>query len=338
MLSALKIIISLLLITSLNLVPIALLYLHDSISLAYSPSRKALPFEVKSRWSARQIGIQLAKMDMVEYPMHFEWAAHWLHKEEQLRAGRYLIPGDTPPLGIVELLIEGAVLNPRRLTIPEGFTNKEIFDRVYQVCGIEPSAIEKTSHNPDLLTKYGIPGDDMQGYLFPETYDVAGFTSGDESRLIERMLREFKSVAKRIGLNEDKDLPNDLSPYEIIILASIIEREAHYVNEYPQVSAVFHNRLKRDMKLQSCATVHYAMGRWGGDLKYDDLELDSPYNTYKIKGLPPAPICNPGRASLQAALNPAATKDLYFIARGDGKHHFSRTLKEHNRAKRKYGK
>lgn len=172
----------------------------------------------------------------------------------------------------------------------------------------------------------------LEGYLFPDTYKVTATTT--EREIIDMMLArfareatpEFRQKAQKLGL----------TLHQAVILASIVEREAKVDKERPKVAAVFLNRMKKGWKLESCATVQYALGQPKARLLNKDLQIDSPYNTYKYSGLPPTPIASPGRASLQAAVNPANVDYLFFVVSQDGRHVFSRTLAEHNRAKAKY--
>ena len=174
----------------------------------------------------------------------------------------------------------------------------------------------------------------MEGYLFPATYLFRGLATEEE--IVKTMFTVFKDTFT--AEMEARAGQLGLTRHELVTLASIIEKEGGPVEEMPMVSAVFHNRLKREMRLQSDPTVIYGLEDFNGDLTREDLRTPGPYNTYRIDGLPPGPIANPGLAAMRAALFPADVGYLYFVSRNDGSHHFSESLREHNAAVRKYQK
>ncbi|MEI6306239.1 MAG: endolytic transglycosylase MltG, partial [Deltaproteobacteria bacterium] len=183
-----------------------------------------------------------------------------------------------------------------------------------------------------LLKRFGIYGDSVEGYLYPATYNLSRNSS--EEQLIIQMLEMFNKTYS--GLQGVDEVEQELSRQEIVTLASIIEKEAITPEEKPLIASVFYNRLRLKMPLQSDPTAVYGVRAFGGKVHKSDLGRKSPYNTYMIAGLPPGPIGNPGSGALQAVLHPATTKYLYFVARKDGTHQFSRTLDEHNRAVTRY--
>lgn len=166
-----------------------------------------------------------------------------------------------------------------------------------------------------------------EGYLFPETYEF--LTGAPPSDVVRRMLHQFSSVFAELRDSSPAPRSSPLAPSQVVILASIVEREAKVPEEYPRIAGVFLNRLNRHLPLQSCATVEYLLHERKGRLSVEDTKIESPYNTYLHVGLPPGPICNPGRRALTAALNPERNDFLFFVARGDGTHIFSRTAAEH---------
>ena len=179
----------------------------------------------------------------------------------------------------------------------------------------------------------GVPADSLEGYLFPETYHFGKFTT--EATLVKIMIDTFKERAlKKEFLQRARKI--GFTYHEIITLASLIEKETGKDSERKQISSVFHNRLKKNMPLQTDPTVIYAIENFDGNIRKRDLKIDSPYNTYRYKGLPPGPIASPGLKSIVAALYPEKTTNLYFVSRQDGSHQFSATLNEHNRAVQKY--
>jgi UPF0755 protein len=251
--------------------------------------------------------------------------------DSKLKAGKYILHPAMSIPEIVKDLSEGNVLNESiRFTIPEGLELKEIAE-LLEKKGLVDSEyfieIAKVKNFPFDFLK-GLPGDTtLEGYLFPDTYEVNKDIG--EKDIIKIMLRRFENIFNADFVSRARELR--LSVHEVITLASIIEREAKVDDERPLISSVFHNRLKIGKLLQSCATVQYALGERKETLLFKDLEIDSPYNTYKVPGLPPGPISNPGEASIKAALFPAETDYLYFVSNGDGTHTFSRTYGEHLR-------
>lgn len=236
-------------------------------------------------------------------------------KTAALKPGEYRLPAGASPKAIVALLAEGKTV-VRRLTVPEGLTVKQALALVAEAEGLEDAVVE-------------IP---PEGSLAPETYN---YSWGDaRADMVARMRRAQSRLLAELWPQRAPNLPL-ASPEEALVLASIVERETGVPHERPRVAAVFINRLRKGMKLQSDPTVIYGvssgMGVMDRPLSRADLQTAMPHNTYVIDGLPPTPIANPGRAALQAVLRPPSTDDLYFVADGNGGHAFSRTLEEHNR-------
>jgi len=211
--------------------------------------------------------------------------------------------------------------------------------------GIQFSRLPNCSKKPDiqkeafleacrdrvLLNKLGLPGKSVEGYLFPGTY-LVGFHT-DERSLITEMVREFRFRTTAFSQLLEQ---SGLDLHQVVTMASMIEREAVSIEEMPLISSVFHNRLRAGMPLQSDPTAIYGIRVFGGTVTRQDVQRNTPYNTYRFKGLPPGPIGNPGIEAMRAALHPAATDYFYFVARKDGTHQFSRTLKEHNQGVRRF--
>lgn len=280
------------------------------------------------------IGQILYRAGLIRHPLAFRALVEWMGVATRLHAGEYDF---TPAMGLREIirrLVKGEVVT-YTFTIPEGFTVEQIADLLARHGLADRERFLEAARRPDLAP---CPPPDpaqvrypLEGYLFPDTYRVPRGTC--ESELISLMVRRFREVWEH-ELAE-KAARQALTPHQVVTLASIVEKETGVPEERPLVAGVFWNRLRRGMLLQADPTVLYALGRSGGLLQRD-LQVDSPYNTYLYAGLPPGPICNPGKAALQAVLEPAATDYLYFVARGDGTHHFSRTLREHLEAVRRY--
>jgi len=249
--------------------------------------------------------------------------------EHQLQAGKYELSPQFNSFLILQKLIRGEVLT-KELVIPEGFTISQIA-QLWEEEGLgKATDFQRAAKDRVIMNKYGIRAKSLEGYLFPATYEVKDGISA--IAFVERMVREFNRRFSSGLRNDAKRLK--LSVHKSLTLASIIEKEARVEEERKVISGVFHNRLRRGWKLEADPTVLYALGNPERKLTKLDLKLKSPYNTYVKKGLPPGPICNPGLASLTAAVRPEETSYMYFVAVGDGKHTFSKTLKEHLRKKR----
>lgn len=262
------------------------------------------------------IADQLANSQVIENALIFRIGVRVEGRESRLRAGEYLFPTRISMREVAALLETGNTVK-RRLTIAEGLTAQQVMNLLASTEGIG-GAIARS------------PPQD--GSLLPETYF---FSYGDHrDELIRRMQAAMDKALSQIWATRRDGLAIS-TPQEALVLASLIEKETAKPEERARVSAVFHNRLRRRMRLQTDPTVVYAIARGAGaldrPLTRDDLAYPSPYNTYLNRGLPPGPIANPGRASLEAAVRPSDAKDLYFVADGTGGHLFARTLRQHNR-------
>ncbi len=220
----------------------------------------------------------------------------------------------------------------RRVTIPEGLTVSEVADLLDKAGIANKERFLMESEDPELLSSLQLDGKGLEGYLFPDTYYFTPFAT--EKDVIIAMVEEFRKAFNPEMVAQSKAIGLDL--HQVVTLASLIEKETGFNEERALVSAVFHNRLKLGIPLQSDPTVIYGLKNFSGTLTRKDLESPSPYNTYRIQGLPPGPICNPGVSSLTAALNPAQVPYLYFVSKNDGSHLFSVNLQDHNRAVRIY--
>jgi UPF0755 protein len=221
------------------------------------------------------------------------------------------------------------------VTVPEGWTMREIAQHLDSRDLAEEERFWRLCHDQDLLRRYGVTAHSLEGYLFPDTYFLV--RGMKEEEIIDRMVKRFLQVFT--AEQEEKARELGLNPHQAVIIASLIEAETPLGDERYLVSSVFHRRLRIRMPLQCDPTVIYALsGKDGrkGRLSRRDLAFRSPYNTYVHPGLPPGPICSPGAASLQAAIAPASSPYLYFVSKGNGSHHFSSTLAEHYRAVRQY--
>ena len=244
-----------------------------------------------------------------------------------LRAGEYSFSAGEPLDRAIDALERGEVVR-HLVVVPEGVTNAECFSLfVRQGIGTD-QGFRRASREPNLLPGPPLAAPDLEGFLFPDTYVVTRSTPTREvvATMVENFRRHFTPELTR------RAEALHLSVREAVTVASLVEKETSLPQELPHVAAVYLNRLKLGMRLQCDPTVIYALQErreWTGKLRRSDLEVDSPYNTYLYAGLPPGPICNPGAAALEAAVTPAPSPDLYFVARGDGGHYFSRTYADH---------
>ena len=283
----------------------------------------------------RDIKTLLAKKGIIRDDLRFLVLMRLLREIERqypptLRAGEFLVPLGLTPLQVIRFLQQAKPVQ-HWVTIPEGLTMRQIAAIFAKDGWADAAVFLRLCQDHDFIRSLGIKADSLEGYLFPETYSVVrGDTN--ERGLISRMTRRFFTVWN--SLAQPANLR--LNQHELLTLASIIEKETGSAGERELIAGVFYNRLRRGMRLQSDPTVIYGIPDFNGNLTRADLRAATPYNTYTINGLPPGPICNPGQAALEAALRPAEVPYLYFVSKNDGSHQFSRTLKEHNRAVRRY--
>ena len=288
----------------------------------------AKPIELKivRGMSSQAIADQLVHSNLIHNPWVFLFVTHLSGASHRLQVGTYRLSGAMSIPQIIDHLKTGKVVT-RQFVVPEGLTVAQIA-KLWEKSGFGmAAAFNQAAQDPRWRLNYKIEGDTLEGYLFPNTYQ---FPDGATPEVIlEIMLNEFERRWTVEFTEEAKAL--GFSRHEIITLASIIEAEARVPDERPLVSAVFHNRLRRGWKLQADPTALYGLGNPDRAPRAADLRVDSPYNTYIHKGLPPGPICNPGIASIAAALRPTSVDYMYFVATGDGRHHFSKTLREHQK-------
>ena len=280
----------------------------------------------------KQVSIDLAERRLIRSPTVFRLLANIQRKQTQIQVGEYELNSSMPPMDILKNLTSGkTVLHP--VTIPEGYRIAEIADLLAERELVDRETFIKTAQDPKFVDSLDIPSGSLEGYLFPETYHFSRYTSAQE--IVKTMLNTFKQRALKHELI-DRTHALKLSSHEVVTLASLIEKETGVDEERKIISSVFHNRLRKGMRLQTDPTVIYAIHGFDGNIRKKDLDIDSPYNTYLYKGLPPGPIASPGLESITAALYPIDTNYLYFVSRQDGTHHFSVSLEQHNRAVRKY--
>lgn len=254
--------------------------------------------------------------------------ARILGKDRHIQAGRYDFEKGIRLYSVLRKLTGGGV-TLKEVTIPEGLNLRQIAGILSRELDIDSLEFVSLVADSQFSRSLGFPASNLEGYLFPDTYKFSwGISPETAARILVDQFWKIFTDSLRRRANEI-----DFSLKEVVTLASMIEAEARDGDEREMISAVYHNRLKRGMLLQCDPTVIYALPELNRPLLLEDLEVDSPYNTYKYAGLPPGPICSPGKASILAAIYPAPVNYLYFVARGDGTHVFSSTLREHNNAK-----
>ena len=297
-----------------------------------SQDSRSITFEVQPGMTLKQVTLELFNQRLILSPSAFQAIAYIQDKEKQIMVGEFSLSPSMLPTEIILRLTSGkTILYP--LTIPEGYRITEIAS-LLDTQGLANSEVFiLQTQDKNLIKSMDIPTNSLEGYLFPETYYLSKLTP--EKKIVQKMVNTFKEkVLKSQLLKSTKESP--LSLHEIITLASLIEKETGLDSERKLISSVFHNRLRKNMRLQTDPTVIYAIEKFDGNIRKRDLKIDSPYNTYRYKGLPPGPISSPGIKSIEAAIFPIKSNHLYFVSRQDGSHHFSSTLVEHNQAVKKY--
>lgn len=278
----------------------------------------------------RKLAAELKRDGIIRSSWHFILVSRLRGVAHRLKAGDYRFNDGMTVAEILRKIAAGEV-DFRRFTLPEGYSIYQAAELLEQKGYFKKESFLAKCRDVELLRRLGIQAGSVEGYLFPATYNLP--LNGDEEQLISRMTAAFDKFAAGSGLNGDGSRTR---VHNLVTMASLIEKEAVASNEKPVISSVFHNRLKIGMPLQSDPTAVYGVRAFGGKVTKADIERPSPYNTYLNRGLPPGPIGNPGGEALKAALHPANTPYLYFVARRDGTHQFSRTLEEHNRAVSRY--
>lgn len=295
-------------------------------------SKKNYYIQIKKGTSFTNFANKLKKKSIISSVFAAKY--YWWKNSYTLKAGFYKLL-KSYPLKKILFIISSGKEHLFKLTIPEGLYLDEIAELLKKrVSDKVATEFLKAAQSKALLKKYKIPFNNADGYLFPSTYFLPKNISGSElaKKMIETFYKKVPAHFNELSLDQQK---------KALVLASIIEKEAVKDNERALMASVFKNRIAKGMRLESCATIMYVFDKRGQRkhrLLNVHLKVNSPYNTYLFYGLPPSPIANPGLESLKAALNPKDSKYLYFVHKGNGSHYFSKSLVEHNRAKRKYRK
>jgi len=276
--------------------------------------------------SFKKVSDILANKHISEDQSNLKLLAYLMGATHRIKYGEYLLSGSMRPITILEKLLNGEVVL-HRVTIPEGYTDEEIAKMLH-----EKGLLQDTkgflflTKDKVFIAGLGISANSLEGFLYPDTYE---FSKGlYPKEIIKKMVGQFKLIYTPKMQKRAKEI--GMTTLQVIILASMIEKETSSPSERYLISGVFHNRLKIGMRLQSDPTVIYAFHLTNSRITRKELRTKNPYNTYRIKGLPPGPICNPGKESIVAALYPANINYLYFVSKNNGTHAFSKTLKKHD--------
>ncbi len=281
--------------------------------------------------SPKEVAAAVARSGVAVNPTLLYWWFRLSGQSRQIRAGSYEWSGQTSPWQILQKLVRGDA-SSGSVTLVEGWNIRQVREALRKADRLKPDTAQLS--DAQLMQNLGRPGDHPEGRFFPDTYTFSKGSS--DTAVLRRAMRAMDKHLATAWTERNPKVPLQ-TPEQALILASIIEKETGKISEQPEISAVFHNRLILGMRLQTDPTVIYGMGtRFDGNIRKSDLTTDTPYNTYTREGLPPSPISMPGKAAIQAALHPAPSKALYFVARGDGSSEFSATLEAHNRAVNKY--
>ncbi len=278
-----------------------------------------------------QVTTELAVRHGLAHPEYLLWYGRWSGMAARIRAGEYQIPAATTPRQFLQILVEGKVIQ-YALGFPEGWKFSHWLKALQQERILGNSL--KGLDGSEILERLGFEAMHPEGLFFPDTYHYTRVTTSLD--ILRRAYEKMQKVLAEEWAGRVPDLPLN-SPYEALILASIVEKETGRAEERAKIAGVFIRRLEKNMRLETDPTVIYGLGeRFDGNLRRRHLREDTPYNTYRHKGLPPTPIAMPGRAALHAVLHPAAGDALYFVARGDGTHQFSSNYQQHQQAVNRY--
>ena len=287
--------------------------------------------EIPKGMSFHAIADRLQRENLIAHEWFFKGIARLTGGDRKIIPGEYELHPGMAATEILSKLVGGRVYY-HTVTIPEGFTIEQIAKLLAEKKLADPVAFVRLTKDPELIHSLNLNVPTLEGYLFPDTYFFARPIPPEA--IIRTFVRRFWEVFAPTYLVRTRDL--DMTVQEVITLASVIEKEAGLSQERPLVSGVFHNRLRKNIPLQSDPTVIYALKDFDGNIRKEDLLVESPYNTYLVVGLPPGPIANPGEEAIRAALFPTPTDFVYFVSRNDGSHEFSATLAEHEEAVEKY--
>ena len=289
-------------------------------------------FCVREGMSLKDVVGELEKYQLIRGKRLFLLYARVMGYSKRIKAGEYRLNPDMPPLKILDRLGNGAIIT-HAATIPEGFTREQIGGLLARKGLVNLDEFMALTGDPEAAKRYQIDGPDLEGYLYPDTYQFSRGLS--TAKIVDVMVSRFFEVYKPL---EQQAKATGMSMEKVVTLASIVEKETGCASERPIIASVFLNRLRKKMRLESDPTVIYGLQDFDGNLKRKHLSQKTPYNTYVIRGLPPGPIASPGFEALKAVLFPAKTNYRYFVSKNDGTHFFSETYAEHINAVKQYQK
>ncbi|WP_062485948.1 endolytic transglycosylase MltG [Candidatus Nitrospira inopinata] len=334
-----KLRLSQILLISVTAVGIVAMALYQMIRWAESPllSDSDHPASkvvvIPAGWTLQQVAALLEREHVIKSRFAFVWLARSQEADRKIQPGEYELHAAMLPADILSKLLTGRVVL-HSVTIPEGYTIAQIADMLSERNITDRAEFIRLARDKSFIQTLKISAESLEGYLFPDTYRFARRTAAKE--VIKTMVDQLDRVFSVEWQERAKEL--GLTMHQVLTLASVIEKETGSADERPRISSVFHNRLKKNIPLQSDPTVIYGLPHFDGNLRKKDLSHPSPYNTYRWVGLPPGPIASPGADSIRAALYPASTPHLYFVSKNDGTHYFSTTLVQHNKAVEQYQK
>jgi len=300
-----------------------------------TPERdKVYEFTIEKDENLDNISKKLKDIELIKDPLMFKLYMKFKNADKKIKAGEYRIENIKDINSLISILEKGQE-KLIKYTIPEGFDIEKIAERLSDLNLVNKDEFLdlalKRGNEFDFKFSSEIKNGNLEGFLFPDTYLIS---EPDAKKVILQMLSGFENIFDEKMIVRAKEL--NMSVKDVVTLASIVEREAQLDEERPIIASVFLNRLKAGWNLEACSTVEYVVKKAAPVLTLTDLQIDSPYNTYKYAGLPPTPICSPGKSSMVAVLYPADTEYFYFVSKGDGSHAFGKTFSEHQRNIEKY--
>lgn len=304
---------------------------YQTFNSSMGESSQQQVIEIPQGASFYDISQLLHEKNLIKHEWFFTMLARVTRQDRKIIPGEYEFNGSMRPTEILSKMVEGQRYY-HSVTIPEGYTIIQIADLLSEKKLTDRAEFLRLTRDATLIESLNLRVPSLEGYLFPDTYNFTRPTPPEViiRTLVHHLQKTFSPElrARAVEMN--------MTVQQVLTLASVIEKETGLSQERPLVSGVFHNRLRQNIPLQSDPTVIYALETFDGDLRKRDLSVNSPYNTYRFRGLPPGPIANPGEAAIRAALFPTPTDFVYFVSRNDGSHEFSSTLAEHNQAVEKY--
>lgn len=304
---------------------------NQFVSTPVNFTQSSIVMTIPSGASVTSVANSLVTKGIIQDKSLFLWMFKFSDAKTSVQVGEYVIKPDMTPRNIMDIFVEGKV-KQYPFTIVEGWSFKQMIVALGENTHLKHNLVDKS--DKEIMDAIGHGGEHPEGRFLPDTYH---FPAGSSDTLfLKRAYDAMEAVLEKEWLTRSAGLPYKTA-YEALIMASIVEKETGVASERKQIAGVFVRRLQKKMRLQTDPTVIYGMGdKYTGNIRRKDLKKDTPYNTYRRKGLPPTPIALPGEAAIHAALHPHDDKTLYFVAKGNGTHHFSETMKAHNKAVRKY--